>query len=202
MPDRFDAVANALRIDRSSEKRLGLQRQVSPSDRVPTRCTGSWANHRSVTHIMASSTPTHLLIVNQDGELLEVMKYTLEDEGYRVSTADSCETALKVAGDKAVDLVLLDVAMDDMNGVEVARRLRAEAATTGIRIVLHSGRDEPVVRAQFSAYDGYIRKSEDPEVLLEGIRSALGRPHASSPEAGALPADAGAAVPEAESLTG
>ena len=132
---------------------------------------------------MPSSTAAHLLIVNQDAELLEVMKYTLEDEGYRVSTADSSETALSVAADKAVDLVLLDVAMDDMNGVEVAKRLRAEAATTGIRIVLHSGREEPVVRAQFDAYDGYIRKSEDPEVLLEGIRSALGRPRASVPEA-------------------
>lgn len=131
---------------------------------------------------MASSPATHLLIVNQDAELLEVMQYTLEDEGYRVSTADSCETALSIAGDESVDLVLLDVAMDDLNGVEVAKRLRAEA-TTGIRIVLHSARDEPVVRAQFAGYDGYIRKSEDPEVLLEGIRSALGRPHASVPEA-------------------
>ena len=132
---------------------------------------------------MASSPPTHLLIVNQDAELLKVMHYTLEDEGYRVSTADNCETALSVAGDKAVDLVLLDVAMDDLNGLEVARRLRTDAATTGIRIVLHSGRDEPVVRARFDGYDGYIHKSEDPEVLLEGIRSALTRPHAAVPEA-------------------
>ena len=69
------------------------------------------------------------------------------------------------------------------NGVEVARRLRAEATTTGIRIVLHSARDEPVVRARFDGYDGYIHKSEDPEVLLEGIRSALTRPHAAVPEA-------------------
>ena len=149
-----------------------------------------------------SSPATHLLIVNHDAELLEVMKYTLEDEGYRVSTADSCETALSVAADNAVDLVLLDVATDDMNGVEVARRLRAEAATTGIRIVLHSGCEEPVVRAQFAAYDGYIRKSEDPEVLLEGIRSALAQPHAPALEPGALVAKAGAPVPEAEPLTG
>jgi len=132
---------------------------------------------------MASSPATHLLIVNQDAELLEVMQYTLEDEGYRVSTADSFETALSIAADESVDLVLLDVAMDDLNGVEVARRLRAEATTTGIRIVLHSARDEPVVRARFDGYDGYIHKSEDPEVLLEGIRSALARPHAAVPEA-------------------
>lgn len=130
------------------------------------------------------STPdAHLLIVNQDVDLLEVMKYTLEDEGYEVSTADSGETALAVAADKAIDLVLLDVAMDDMNGIDVARRLRAETPTTGLRIVLHSGREEPAVRTQFSAYDGYIRKSEDPEVLFQGIRAALGQARAAIPEA-------------------
>jgi two-component system phosphate regulon response regulator PhoB len=128
---------------------------------------------------MASKQPApHILIVEDDAELLEVMKYLLEDEDYRVSGAESGEAALEVARDGKVDLVLLDIGLGKMSGLEVARSLRADPATAGIRIALHSGQKEAAVREQFDGYDLFVEKSEDPEQLLGEIAAAFGRTRA------------------------
>ena len=128
---------------------------------------------------MASKQPVpHILIVEDDAELLEVMRYVLEDEDYRVSGAASGEAALDIARDGKVDLVLLDIALGEMTGIDVARSLRADPATADVRIALHSGLEEAAVRKQFTGYDLFVEKSEDPERLLGEIAAAFGRTRA------------------------
>jgi len=128
---------------------------------------------------MASKQPApHILIVEDDGELLEVMQYLLEDEDYKVSAAKSGEAALEIARNGEVDLVLLDIGLEEMSGLEVARSLRSNPATAGIRIALHSGLEEAAVRKQFTGYDLFVEKSEDPERLLGEIAAAFGRTRA------------------------
>ncbi len=125
---------------------------------------------------MAASKVAHILVVEDDGDLREVLQYMLEDERYEVSTAGTGTAALTISREEAVDLVLLDISMADMNGIEVARSLRADPATADIRIVMHSGLDEAAVRAEFSGYDCFVQKSDDAEKILQAIAEALPRP--------------------------
>lgn len=128
---------------------------------------------------MAPPPPAHLLVVEDDGDLLEVLKYVLEDAGHAVSTANDGPSALAIARSKKVDLVLLDIAMADVSGIEVGKLLRSEPSTAHIRIAVHTGLDEASVRAEFADYDLFLRKSDDPAQLLQGIASVLGRPTSS-----------------------
>ncbi len=75
---------------------------------------------------MSPSASRHILIVEDGGDLLEVLKFVLEDEGYRVGTAESGVDALSIASSEDYSLVLLDVSMPDMSGIEMAKRLRAD----------------------------------------------------------------------------
>ena len=125
---------------------------------------------------MRTSTQPHILIVEDDGDLLEVLKFVLEDEGYRVSTAEGGADALSLAASEEVNLVLLDIEMPGISGIEVARRLRADPRTANIVLALHTGRAAADVREQFTDYDAFIAKTEDVSELTAAIKAALDQP--------------------------
>jgi len=125
---------------------------------------------------MAASPIRHILIVEDDGDLLEVLKFVLEDEGYLVSTAERGAEALSVASSKEVSLVLLDISMPDMSGIEVAKRLRADPRTADVRLALHTGRPVAEIREQFTDYDAFIGKTENAEELVAAIKAAIDQP--------------------------
>ncbi len=116
---------------------------------------------------------SHILIVEDDGDLLEVLKLVLEDEGYRVSTAEGGADALSFAALEKVNLVLLDIAMPGISGIEVAKQLRANPRTANIRLAIHTGRAAADVREQFTDYDAFIAKTEDVPELVAAIKAAL-----------------------------
>lgn len=116
------------------------------------------------------------MIVEDEGDLLEVMQFILEDEGYRVSSAKRGTEALSIAASGNVDLVLLDISMPDIDGVEVARRLRADPVTAGVRIAIHTGLAANSIRRQFTDYDALITKTEDPAALVAAVKSVLQQP--------------------------
>jgi DNA-binding response OmpR family regulator len=129
----------------------------------------------------------HILIVEDDGDLLEVLKFVLEDEGYRVSTAAGGAEALSIAATEDVSLVLLDIAMPEISGIEVAQRLRADPRTVNVRLAIHTGLDAAAIRARFTGYDAFIGKTEDARALVAAIKAAMEQP-AHTP----LPSDPGA----------
>ncbi len=124
---------------------------------------------------MAETPRASVLIVEDDGELLEVLKYVLEDDGYRVFEANNGPDALNLLASESIDLVILDVQMSGMNGFEVARSLRTDAHTALVKISLHTGMSEEAVRAEFEDYDGYLQKGDDVKVLLESVSQTLAR---------------------------
>ncbi len=115
----------------------------------------------------------HILIVEDDSELLEVLQFVLQDGGYEVSVAGSGAEALQTIEDKPVDLVVLDVNLGGMSGLEVARQIRSKTDVQPPLIALHTGLEETVVREQFSDYDLFMSKGDDAEELLELIAKAL-----------------------------
>ena len=78
---------------------------------------------------MAKPPLAHVLIVEDDSELLEVLQFVLEDGGYKVTVASAGEDALetiKTIDDQPVDLIVLDINLKGMSGLDVARQIRAK----------------------------------------------------------------------------
>lgn len=125
-----------------------------------------------------------ILIVEDDWDILEVLRLMLEDEGHAVVTAKHGREALAVANARAFDAVLMDISMPEMSGIEVAKALRANEKTRNIRIAIHTGLDEAWVRERFSDYDLFLTKAADTDVLVEKMAALMAtRRGADKPEA-------------------
>ncbi len=118
-----------------------------------------------------------VLLVEDDPSVRSVLKEYLEDQGYSVLTADDGEQGLELArrSDTLVDLVLSDVVMPKMNGVELARILRSE--TPDIKVLLISGhtrdRKRVVEESLTSSSCSFLQKPFTPETLVRRIRELL-----------------------------
>jgi CheY-like chemotaxis protein len=98
-----------------------------------------------------------VLVIDDDPAIVDVLEIALEDEGYRVLAAVDGE-ALQVAHDLQPNLILLDIMMPGMDGVEVSRRLRADPATAGIPIVVMSAQDRLRATAALMPIDDRLPK--------------------------------------------
>jgi DNA-binding response OmpR family regulator len=113
----------------------------------------------------------HILVVEDDRELAEYVRRTLEEEGNKVSTCFDGRTGLRTAQTSPFDMIVLDVMLPYLDGLEVTRRLRAGAIRTPI--LLLTGRDAPqdIVRGLDAGADDYLTKPFSFEVLLARLRA-------------------------------
>lgn len=118
-----------------------------------------------------------VLIAEDDEDILEMVVFDLEDEGYEVLTARDGDGALALALERTPDLVLLDVAMPGLDGYEVTRRLRAEEATKGTPVVLLTARAQvrDVILGFEAGANDYVTKPFRPEELRTRLQAVLGR---------------------------
>ena len=118
-----------------------------------------------------------ILTVEDDEDIQELIRYNLTQEGYRVLVAGTGEEALKVARSKKPDLILLDIMLPGMDGLEVCRLLSAQDETQAIPIVMLSakGEEADVVTGLQVGADDYITKPFSPRVLLARIKVVLRR---------------------------
>ena len=116
----------------------------------------------------------HILVVDDDAHIRDVVCFTLEKAGYRVSQAVNGEEALKKAHSLSPDLMVLDVLMPELDGTEVCRELRK---TSDMPIVFLSSRDEEIDRiiGLELGGDDYITKPFSPRELLARIKAVLRR---------------------------
>ncbi len=117
-----------------------------------------------------------ILVVDDEQDLCEILKFNLETDGYTVETANSAEEALNmdVAG---FDLLLLDVMMGGMSGFAMARKLKEDPATKNIPVVFLTARDtenDTVTGFNLGA-DDYISKPFSIREVLVRIRAVLRR---------------------------
>lgn len=121
--------------------------------------------------------PEKILLVDDHEETIRVVKFILEQQGYEVATADSGETGLAMANEEKPDLILLDVMMPGLNGVEVCRQLRADSNFDDVPIVMFTAKDQVDDKwAGFEAgADDYLIKPTAPEELDRRIQVLLKR---------------------------
>jgi two-component system, OmpR family, phosphate regulon response regulator PhoB len=121
--------------------------------------------------------PTHVLVVEDEAPLAELLKYNLEKEGYRVSVANDGEEALVLADENQPDLVVLDWMLPKAPGIEVCRRLRARQETRNTPIVMLTARSEESdrVRGLDIGADDYITKPFSMTELLARLRAVMRR---------------------------
>ena len=117
-----------------------------------------------------------VLVADDDPDILALVRFRLERDGYEVLSAPDGETALDLALARTPDLAVLDVMMPRLDGYEVTRRLREHGPTTGIPIILLTARvQEPDLERGFEAgADDYVTKPFSPQALGERVQAALG----------------------------
>ena len=125
---------------------------------------------------MSDPLPT-VLVADDDPDIRELVSFKLEQAGYRVHAVGDGEAALAAATALAPNLLLLDVMMPGMNGFEVCRRLRNQADTAGIPVIMLTARaQEGDVETGFAVgVVDYIAKPFSPRELLTRVNNVLAR---------------------------
>lgn len=118
-----------------------------------------------------------LLLVDDEPDILEFVGYNLKKEGHKVLTANNGEDGLKIAKKEKPQLILLDVMMPGMDGIETCDRLRAmpELENTLIAFLTARGEDYSQVAGFDAGADDYITKPIKPKVLTSRIKALLRR---------------------------
>jgi two-component system phosphate regulon response regulator PhoB len=124
---------------------------------------------------------TTLLIVEDEADLSELMRYNLEAEGFRVISAESGDEAVERIRDGVPDLILLDWMLPGLSGIELTRRWRSrdETARTPIIMITARGEEEERVRGLATGADDYVVKPFSMPELVARIQALLRR---SSPQ--------------------
>ena len=122
------------------------------------------------------STPK-ILLVDDEYDIIELIKYNLEKEGYLVATASNGIECLSIAKEFIPDLILLDVMMPEMDGIETCVELRKNILLKGVVIAFLSARSEDFaqVAGLDSGADDYITKPIKPRVLMSKVKALLRR---------------------------
>lgn len=121
--------------------------------------------------------PVKILLVDDELDILEFLRYNLEKEGFKVYTADNGEDAVKIAAKKHPALIVLDVMMPGMDGIETCGEIRKNEALKNTVIAFLSARNEDY--SQIAGFDvgadDYITKPIKPRVLISRIKALLRR---------------------------
>jgi CheY-like chemotaxis protein len=123
-----------------------------------------------------SGTAHSILLVDDYPDALDVWRLYLEMCGFEVATAADGLTAVRLATEKLPDIIILDLELPGISGVEAARRIRTAPATSGIPLIAATGHSHPVTlgEARHAGFDVIVTKPCDPDYLLGEIRRLLG----------------------------
>lgn len=120
-------------------------------------------------------TKKNILIVEDEENISELIRFNLSKEGFQTTCTASGEEAIKIARSKTPDLVLLDLMLPDMDGLEICRVLKSHKSTAHIPVIMVTakGEEADIVTGLELGADDYITKPFSPRVLVTRIKSVF-----------------------------
>ncbi len=130
----------------------------------------------------------NILAVEDDEDILELLKYNLGKEGYRVTAVTTVEEGLRLARSAAPDLILLDLMLPGVDGLEVCRSLKMDPKTRLASIIMLTakGEESDIITGLELGAEDYITKPFSTRILLARVRAVLRRRRTEPPGAEAL----------------
>ncbi|MCZ7644982.1 MAG: response regulator [Planctomycetota bacterium] len=118
-----------------------------------------------------------IVVIEDESDILELLEYNLSKEGYRVASARDGEDGLRKVRKEAPDLVLLDLMLPGLDGIELCRRLKSDPLTrsTPVMMVTAKGEESDVVLGLGVGADDYVTKPFSPKELLARVKAVLRR---------------------------
>ena len=145
---------------------------------APTRCERTHGDSRFKAHRNRPAVSNEkILVVDDEPDILELVQYNLEKEGFAVYTAGNGKEALEIADQVVPDLILLDVMMPKMDGMETCMEMRANRKLdgSGIAFLTARGEDYSQIAGFDAGADDYITKPIKPRVLISRMKALLRR---------------------------
>ena len=118
-----------------------------------------------------------IIIVEDEEDIREIIQYTLNREGYKAFSVGNGQDALQMIRETIPDLVLLDLMLPDLSGIDICRHLKSNLETEDIRIVMVTakGTEADIVLGLSLGADDYVTKPFSPRELLERVKAVLRR---------------------------
>jgi two-component system alkaline phosphatase synthesis response regulator PhoP len=126
-----------------------------------------------------------ILVVDDEEDILDLVRYNLEKDGYEVACAASGEEVLPAARRLPPDLIILDLMLPGVDGLNVMKLLKADEGARRIPVIMLTakGGEADIVTGLELGADDYVTKPFSPRVLVARVRSVLRRPKAGGPPA-------------------
>lgn len=120
---------------------------------------------------------THILVIEDEAALVELIRYNLEKEGFRVSAANDGEEGLALLKESKPDLLVLDWMLPHVSGIEICRQIRRKTELRDLPVIMLTARGEEAdrIRGLEVGADDYIIKPFSPSELVARIRAVLRR---------------------------
>ena len=118
-----------------------------------------------------------ILLVDDEPDVIEIIRYNLDQEGYKLFTASDGKEALKKAKKNIPNLIIMDVMMPNMDGIEACEQLRNDECfnDTIIMILTARGEDYSYVAAFEAGADDYVTKPIKPKIIVSKVKALLRR---------------------------
>jgi len=116
----------------------------------------------------------HVLLVDDEPHIRDVVKYALEKNGYRVTTLEEGRRATQIVETAGVDLVILDIMLPDIDGLEICRRLRAKSPVPILFLSARSDEIDRIIGLEVGG-DDYLTKPFSPRELVARVKAILRR---------------------------
>lgn len=118
-----------------------------------------------------------ILVVEDEEDIRELLAYNLTREGFRAASAESGEVGLEIARQESPDLIVLDLMLPGMSGLEVCRKLKADTRTQRIPVIILTarGEEEDIIAGFAASADDYVTKPFSPRVLIARVGANLRR---------------------------
>ncbi len=121
---------------------------------------------------------TKIMIVEDDRTTVKLLKFLLEKRKYEVVSRKNGREAVDTVEKESPDLILMDIMMPEMDGIEATRKIKENEKTSSIPIIILSalGQEMEVMKGLQAGADGYIVKPFDSQALLRQIEDKVGQP--------------------------